>query len=95
MMQNYKIVTLSGSFRFKDRFMEVQKRLTSCIGAIAVLLIGMTALTSCSNDDDVQIPGEQTGVPRIILDVDICSSTDDLFAMEMLYRYADQGSSKT
>ena len=95
MMQNYKIVTLSGSFRFKEQFMEVQKRLTSCIGAIAVRLIGMIALTSCSNDDDVQIPGEQTGVPRIILDVDICSSTDDLFAMEMLYRYADQGSSKT
>ena len=94
-MQNYKKVTLSGSSRFKELFMEVQNRLTSCIGAIAVLLIGMIALTSCSNDDDVQIPGEQTGVPRIILDVDICSSTDDLFAMEMLYRYADQGSSKT
>ena len=94
-MQANKIVMLCGSSRFKELFMEVQKRLTSCIGAIAVLLIGMTALTSCSNDDDVQIPGEQTGVPRIILDVDICSSTDDLFAMEMLYRYADQGSSKT
>ena len=95
MMQNYKIVALCGSSRFKEQFMEAQKRLTSCIGAIAVLLIGMIALTSCSNDDDVQIPGEQTGVPRIILDVDICSSTDDLFSMEMLYRYADQGSSKT
>ena len=95
MMQANKIVMLCGSSRFKELFMEVQKRLTSCIGAIAVLLIGMIALTSCSNDDDVQIPGEQTGVPRIILDVDICSSTDDLFAMEMLYRYADQGSSKT
>lgn len=94
-MQANKIVMLCGSTRLKDGFMEVQERLTSCIGAIAVLLIGMIALTSCSNDDDVQIPGEQTGVPRIILDVDICSSTDDLFAMEMLYRYADQGSSKT
>ena len=94
-MQNYKKVTLSGSSRFKELFMEVQKRLTSCIGAIAVLLIGMIALTSCSNDDDVQTPGQQMGAPRIILDVFICSSTDDLFAMEMLYRYADQGSSKT
>lgn len=94
-MQANKIVMLCGSSRFKELFMEVQKRLTSCIGAIAVLLIGMIALTSCSNDDDVQISSEQTGVPRIILDVDICSSTDDLFAMEMLYRYADQGSSKT
>ena len=94
-MQNYKIVALCGSTRFKEQFMEAQKRLISCLSALAVLLIGMIALTSCSNDDDVQIPGEQTGVPRIILDVDICSSTDDLFAMEMLYRYADQGSSKT
>lgn len=94
-MQNYKIVALCGSSRFKELFMETQKRLTSCISVIAVLLIGMIALTSCSDDDDVQIPGEQTGVPRIVLDVDICSSTDDLFAMEMLYRYADQGSSKT
>ena len=91
MMQNYKNVTLCGSSLFKELFMEAQERLTSCISAIAVLLIGMTVLTSCSNDDDVQIPGEQTSVPRIILDVDICSSTDDLFAMEMLYRYADQG----
>ena len=94
-MQTNKIVMLCGSSRIKEQFMEAQKRLTSCISVIAVLLIGMIALTSCSNDDDVQIPGEQTGVPRIILDVDICSSTDDLFAMEMLYRYADQGSSKT
>lgn len=61
------------------------------ISVIAVLLLGIFALTSCSEDDDFLIPEEQTDVPRIILDVDICSSTDDLFAMEMLYRYADQG----
>lgn len=62
-----------------------------CKSAIAVLFMGIIALASCSKDDDFQMPEEQTGVPRIILDVDICSSTDDLFAMEMLYRYADQG----
>ena len=62
-----------------------------CKCVIAILFMGIIALTSCSIDDDFQMPGEQTGVPRIILDVDICSSTDDLFAMEMLYRYADQG----
>ena len=28
MIQNYKIVTLCGSTRFKEQFMEVQKRLT-------------------------------------------------------------------
>ena len=62
-----------------------------CKCVIAILFMGIIALTSCSIDDDFQMPGEKTGVPRIILDVDICSSTDDLFAMEMLYRYADQG----
>ena len=61
------------------------------ISVIAMLFVGIIALTSCSEDDDYEIPWEQTDVPRIILDVDICSSTDDLFAMEMLYRYADQG----
>ena len=28
MIQNYKIVTLCGSTRFKEQYMEVQKRLT-------------------------------------------------------------------
>ena len=28
MIQNYKIVTLCGSTRFKDQFLETQKRLT-------------------------------------------------------------------
>ena len=65
--------------------------LFSCKCVIAILFMGIIALASCSKDDDYQEPGEKTDVPRIILDVDICSSTDDLFAMEMLYRYADQG----
>ena len=30
-------------------------------------------------------------MPLVILDTDIGSSTDDLFALEMLYRYEDQG----
>ena len=30
-------------------------------------------------------------IPQIILDTDIASSTDDLFAMQLLYRYASQG----
>ena len=56
----------------------------------ALLVCGMmTALTSCSNDDDAVEPEQQaySGVPLIILDTDIGSSTDDLFALEMLYRY--------
>ena len=28
MIKNYKVITLCGSTRFKDEFMEVQKRLT-------------------------------------------------------------------
>ena len=62
-----------------------------CLGIVALLFCGICALTSCSKDDDILPPDEQTDVPRIIFDTDICSSTDDLFAMEMLYRFADQG----
>ena len=52
MIQNYKIVTLCGSTRFKEQFMEVQKRLTleGCI----VISVGLFGL---SGDDDVWKPG--------------------------------------
>ena len=52
MMQNYKVVTLCGSTRFKEQFMETQKRLTldGCI-VISVGLFGH------SGDDDVWKPG--------------------------------------
>ena len=52
MMQNYKVVTLCGSTRFKEQFMETQKRLTldGCI-IISVGLFGH------SGDDDVWKPG--------------------------------------
>ena len=44
MMQNYKVVTLCGSTRFKEQFMETQKRLTldGCI-VISVGLSGILA----------------------------------------------------
>ena len=32
-----------------------------------------------------------TGVPLVILDTDLGSSTDDLFALEMLHRYQQEG----
>ena len=60
----------------------------------AILVCGMmTALTSCSNDDDAVEPEQQvySGVPLIIFDTDIGSSADELFALEMLYRYEDEG----
>ena len=52
MIQNYKIVTLCGSTRFKEQFMEAQKRLTldGCI-VISVGLFGH------SGDDEVWQPG--------------------------------------
>ena len=52
MIQNYKIVTLCGSTRFKEQFLETQKRLTleGCI-VISVGLFGH------AGDDDVWKPG--------------------------------------
>ena len=60
----------------------------------AILVCGtMTALTSCSNDDKVVELDQEgyAGMPLIIYDTDIASSADDLFALEMLYRYEDEG----
>ena len=52
MIQQYKIVTLCGSTRFKEQYMEVQKRLTldGCI-VISVGLFGH------SGDEEVRKPG--------------------------------------
>ena len=53
---------------------------------------GAIGLTSCSNNDKpMGQQDEYAGVPLIILDTDIGSSTDDLFALEMLYRYEQEG----
>ena len=59
---------------------------------LAVTLVyGNMVLTSCSSEDE---PATQekayTGLPLVILDTDIASSTDDLFALEMLCRYDEQ-----
>lgn len=61
---------------------------------VAILTIcGLVVLTSCSNEDDAAEHGggEYTGVPLVILDTDLGSSTDDLFALEMLHRYEQEG----
>ena len=51
-----------------------------------------SVLTSCTNDDDsTEQQDEYAGMPLVIFDTDIGSSADDLFAMEMLYRYEEQG----
>ena len=44
----------------------------------------------CGQQQAVE-PQEYAGLPLVILDIDIASSADDLFAMEMLYRYEDEG----
>ena len=64
----------------------------------AILICSSLVLSSCTGDNydnPVQPePAEYKGVPLVILDTDIGSSTDDLFAMEMLYRYEDEGRCK-
>ena len=52
MIQNYKIVTLCGSTRFKDQFLEAQKRLT--LEGNIVISVG---LFGHSGDADVWKPG--------------------------------------
>ena len=53
----------------------------------AIVICGSTLMTSCSKKNSQPY----SGVPLVIFDADICSSTDDLFALEMLYRYEEQG----
>ena len=65
---------------------------------VAILICGSSLLFSCTNDNgDNPVQPEQEeykGVPLLILDTDIGSSTDDLFALEMAYRYEDEGRCK-
>lgn len=61
--------------------------------AVLFLCCSIVYFSSCSKDSSTKdvTPPEYTGVPLIILDTDIGSSTDDLFSMEMLYRYEALG----
>ncbi len=60
--------------------------------AATLIFCGAMMLTSCSNDDNpADQQDEYAGLPLIIFDTDICSSADDLFALETLYRYEDEG----
>ncbi len=56
----------------------------------AVLAFAAFLLFACSKEEPTPEP-QQTAVPQIILDTDIASSTDDLFAMQLLYRYQIPG----
>lgn len=55
-----------------------------------IILFGCLVWSGCTANDDVD-NGNGQECPRIILDVDIPSSTDDLFALQMLYHYVDKG----
>ena len=71
------------------------EKMIRLIMVVAIVVCGLSVLTSCSSDnDDTPNKKEYDGVPLVILDTDIGSSTDDLFAMEMLYRYMDEGRCK-
>lgn len=59
----------------------------------AILLLCSIEMASCNGNDE---PSKQNydGTPLVILDTDIGSSTDDLFALEMLYYYHNEGKCK-
>ena len=65
---------------------------------VAILICGSSLLSSCTTDNEnnpaQSEQKEYKGVPLVILDTDIGSSTDDLFTMEMAYRYEDEGRCK-
>ena len=63
--------------------MKIKTNHTFFLVALVALL-----LFSCTKEEPRP---QQPDVPQIILDTDIGSSTDDLFAMQVFYRYAAQG----
>ena len=67
----------------------------SWLYAVILTLCCASVFTACSSDDDNPVvPPEYKGMPLIILDTDIGSSTDDLFTLEMLYYYQQLGRCK-
>ena len=78
MIENYKIVTLCGSTRFKEQFLEAQKRLTleGCI-VISVGLFGH------SGDEEVWKPGTKEMLDDMHLrKIDLA---DEIFVIRSTY----------
>ena len=53
-----------------------------------LIVVGGQALQSCNKNKPIE---PIAAVPIIIYDTDLGSSTDDLFGLEMLYNYHNQG----
>ena len=68
----------------------ISKRLLR-LWMLAAIVCGVSIFTSCSSDDNVPPPANNQTESLIIYDTDIGSSTDDLFALEMLHHYQDDG----
>ena len=68
----------------------ISKRLLR-LWMLAAIVCGVSIFTSCSSDDNVPPPANNQTETLIIYDTDIGSSTDDLFALELLHRYQDEG----
>lgn len=71
-----------------------EKRMWSFVSILT--LCGTLLLPSFSDDKSSANEGNKAykGIPLVILDTDIGSSADDLFALEMLYRYEEEGRCK-
>ncbi len=54
--------------------------------SVAIVAMCSSVLIGCTSEGNKMVCPD---IPAIILDVDIPSSTDDLFALQMLYKYAD------
>ncbi len=69
------------------------KKLPSHLMALLICCFAFAFFLSCSKDSTIkdEKPVKYTGVPLVIFDTDIGSSTDDLFSLELLYYYEKQG----
>lgn len=64
---------------------------TACmkrVKQIWLIAVASVLLSTCCESNPTR---EYTGVPLVILDTDLGSSTDDLFALEMMHRYEQEG----
>lgn len=64
------------------------KKLAKKIVLFAIVLLSIAGCRQQSNHENQENNDDKV---RIILDADFGSSTDDLFVLQMMYKYADQG----